>query len=134
MKRPVGVTIIGGYFLLGALYSWFYGIAALISRGTFELPLYAPFAIELEYYGPYYALLAAAGLAAVAWGLFKIQRWARWAAMLGMVLIVWQLMVPISMTKTERGLFWYGILIALHAAVGFYLAQSGDVLDAFEKK
>jgi hypothetical protein len=133
MERPVGVTVVAAYFLLAGVYGCAFCLADLVSRGAFELPRGAPFFVELEIYGPYCALLAGSVCLAVGWGVLKLRRWARWGAMLGMVLGIQQLVMPISMTKTERGLFWYGILIALHAAAGFYLAQSGDVLDAFEK-
>jgi len=134
MKRPLIVTVIAAYALLCGIYACAIAASILITRGDIELPWHSPFIGELEYYGPFYGLLAGSISIAVAWGLFKLRSWSRYGAMLAMVLIVWQLMVPISMTKTVRGLMWYGLLIALHAAAGFYLAQSRDVLDAFDKK
>jgi hypothetical protein len=54
--------------------------------------------------------------------------------MLGMVPAIFLLVAPISMAKIGVHLLWYGLLIALHAAAGFYLAQAPTAVDAFESK
>jgi hypothetical protein len=73
-------------------------------------------------------------LALIGWGLLRLWRWARWAGMLGMVPAIASLVPPISMAKIGPRLLWYGLLIALHAAAGFYLAQGRTALDAFDVK
>jgi hypothetical protein len=132
MKRQVGVTIIAIYYLLLAGYACAFAILRLMSSAVFVLPESAPIRNELEFYGPYYAIAAACLCGAVGWGLMRLQRWARWAGMLGMVPAIFSLVPPISMAKIGLRLLWYGLLIALHAAAGFYLAQAPTALDAFE--
>ena len=94
----------------------------------------APLRNELEFYGAYYALLGVVVWALIGWGLLRLQRWARWAGMLGMVVAIFSLVPAISMAKIGVRLLWYGLLIALHAAAGFYLAQAPTALDAFDRK
>ncbi len=67
------------------------------------------------------------------WGLLKLQKWARWAGMLGMVPAIFLLVAPISMAKIGVRLLWYGLLIALHAAAGFYLAQAPTAIGRLRK-
>lgn len=85
----------------------------------------------LELAGPYMILLFGAGYALIGWGLFRLQNWARWAAMLVMVLAVAALVPKISMAELGFPVFWYGFQIALRVAVGWYLAQAPSAIDAF---
>jgi hypothetical protein len=133
MERPLGVTAIGVYYLLGAGYASLFGILKMISPHTFILMRSAPVRNELEFYGPYYALLAGSVWGLIGWGILSLYRWARWAGMLGMVPAIASLIAPISMVKIGVGLLWYGLLIALHAAAGFYLAQAPTAIDAFHQ-
>ena len=89
------------------------------------------FMYGLELAGPYMMLLFGAGYALIAWGLFRLQNWARWAAMLVMLLGVIPLVPAISMAELGIPVFWYGFQIAVRVAVGWYLAQAPSVLDAF---
>jgi hypothetical protein len=134
MKRPAGVTAIAIYYLLLAGYACVFVLLRLMSSDTFVLPEGTPIRNELEFYGPYYALVAAVACGLVGFGLMKLQRWARWAGMLGMIPAIFSLVAPISVAKIGGRLLWYGLLIALHAAAGFYLAQAPTALDAFEGK
>jgi hypothetical protein len=134
MKRPGGVTVIAVYYLVVAAYACLFGGLKLITSGAFTLTTSAPLWNELEFYGAYYALIGGGLWAAIGWGLLKLQKWARWAGMLGMVPAIFLLVAPISMAKIGVHLFWYGLLIALHAAAGFYLAQAPTAVDAFESK
>ena len=88
----------------------------------------------LELAGPYMMLLFGGGYALIAWGLFRLRNWARWAAMLVIVLGVIPLVPEISMAELGFPIFWYGLQIALRVAVGWYLAQAPSVLDAFAGK
>ncbi len=85
----------------------------------------------LELAGPYMALLFATGYALVGWGLLRLHNWARWLAMLVMVLGVASLVPRISMAELGVPLLWYGLQIALYVAAGWYLAQAPAVVDAF---
>jgi hypothetical protein len=134
MERPAGVTAIGIYYLIVGAYGCAFAALQLMTSGSFALPVGAPLWNELEFYGEWRALVFAVPWCLTGWGLLKLQRWARWAGMLGMVPAIFLLVAPISMAKIGMRLFWYGLLIALHAAAGFYLAQAPTALDAFEKK
>ncbi len=134
MERPGGVTAIALYYLLVGAYAFLFGVLKVITSGTFTLTPHAPLWNELEFYGVYYALACGALWAAIGWGLLKLKKWARWAGMLGMVPAMFLLVAPISMAKIGLRLLWYGLLIALHAAAGFYLAQAPTAMDAFEGK
>ena len=89
------------------------------------------FMYGLELAGTYMMLLFGTGYALIAWGLFRLQNWVRWAAMLVMVLGVVPLVPAVSMAELGFPIFWYGFQIALRVAVGWYLAQAPSVLDAF---
>jgi hypothetical protein len=134
MERPIGVTIIAAYYLAVAAYASLFGVLKLITSGRFMLMPGAPLWNELEFYGAYYALAGGIVWGLIGWGLMKLQRWARWAGMLGMVPAIFLLVAPISMAKIGIHLLWYGLLIALHAAAGFYLAQAPTAVDAFATK
>jgi hypothetical protein len=134
MERPGGVTAIAVYYLVIAAYAFSFGVLKLITSGTFMLRPGAPLWNELEFYGAYYALAGGIACGVIGWGLMKLQRWARWAGMLGMVPAIFLLVAPISMAKMGIHLLWYGLLIALHAAAGFYLAQAPTAVDAFASK
>ena len=88
----------------------------------------------LELAGPYMMLLFGAGYALVGWGLFRLHHWARWMAMLVMVIGVASLVPKISMAELGVPVFWYGFQIALRAALVWYLAQAPTVIEAFTAK
>lgn len=87
----------------------------------------------LELAGPYMALLVGIGWAIVGLCLFHLQNWARWAAMLVMTVGIAWLVPKISMADLGVPVLWYGLQIALRAAVAWYLAQAPAVIDAFAK-
>jgi hypothetical protein len=84
--------------------------------------------------GPYMALIVGAGWMIVGLGLLQLQNWARWIAMGVTVLYITALVPAISMVPLGLLVFWYGLLIALVSAVGWYLAQSPAVIDSFRRK
>ena len=88
----------------------------------------------LELAGPYMALLVGCGWALVAWGLFRLHRWARWAAMLVVTLGIGWLVPKISAAEIGWPLLWYGLQIAIRAAAAWYLAQAPAVVEAFAAK
>ena len=88
----------------------------------------------LELAGPYMALLIGTLYLAIAWGLLRLHNWARWAAMLVIVIAVAALVPRISTAELGIPVFWYGLQIALRVAVAWYLAQAPAVIDAFAGK
>ena len=134
MQRPTGVTIISAFFFLAALYLWTIAVVKLLAPNAISLTASAPFMYGLELAGPYMALLVGSGWAVVALGLFRLHNWARWAAMLLMTISIASLVPKISSAEIGGQLLWYGLQIALRAAVAWYLAQAPAVIDAFAAK
>jgi hypothetical protein len=134
MQRPAGVTVISVLFFLAAIYLWTIGAVKLLAPEAISLMSGAPLMYGLELAGPYMAILVGTGYALVGWGLFRMHNWARWAAMLVMVVAVAALVPKISMAELGVPVLWYGLQIALRAAVAWYLAQAPAVIDAFAGK
>ena len=124
MKRPAGITVISALFALAAIYLWTIGVVKLFAPDAISLMAGRYFMYGLELAGPYMALLVGAFYALVAWGLFRLHNWARWAAMLVMVVSVAAMVPRISMAELGVPVLWYGFQIALRAATAWYLAVS----------
>ncbi len=133
MQRPKGITVIASLFALTAVYLWTIAAVLLISPGAISLMAGKHFLYGLELAGPYMFLLGGSGYASVAWGVFRLKNWARWIAMLVMVISVASLIPKISMAELGVPILWYGLQIALRVAIGWYLAQAPAVIDAFAK-
>jgi len=134
MQRFRSVTAISILFLLAALYLWTFGAVKLAAPEAVSLMSVSPLMYGLELPGPYMALLIGSGYAVIAWGLFRIHNWARWAAMLVIVIGVASLVPRISMAELGVPVLWYGLQIALRVAAAWYLAQAPGVIDAFAAK
>jgi hypothetical protein len=134
MQRPAGITAISLIFFLAALYLWTIAVVKLLSPNAISLTAGAPFMYGLELAGPYMALLVGCGWAIVAFGLFRLHNWARWAAMLVITIGIAALVPKISSAEIGGQLLWYGLQIALRVAVAWYLAQAPAVIDSFAGK
>ena len=134
MQRPAGVTVISALFLLAAIYLWTVGVVKLLAPDAISLMIGAQFMYGLELAGPYMAMLVGSGYVLVGWGLFRLRNWARWTAMLVMVVGVAALVPRISMAQLGAPILWYGLQMALRVASGWYLAQAPAVLDSFAGK
>lgn len=133
MQRPTPITILSLLSFAAALYLW--SLAAILwsAPGAVSLMAGKYFMYGLELAGPYMILLFGAGYALIGWGLFRLDNWARWAAMLVMVVSVAALVPKISMAELGFPVFWYGFQIAVRVAVGWYLAQAPSAIDAFAR-
>jgi len=67
------------------------------------------------------------GWALVAWALFRLHNWARWAAMLVMTLGIGWLVPKISAAEIGWPLLWYGLQIAVGSAAPWYLRFSAYI-------
>lgn len=134
MQRPAGVTAISILFTLAAIFLWTFGATKLIAPEAISLMSASQFMYGLELAGPYMALLIGSGYAVIAWGLFRIHNWARWAAMLVITIGVASLVPKISSAELGVPVLWYGLQIALRVAAAWYLAQAPAVIDAFAAK
>jgi hypothetical protein len=131
MARPVGVSAIGCWCLLAGVY--FCSVSALIVFApAAALNLSAlPFLHALKLMNPYFALAIGAAWALVAWGLFRMRDWARFAATIILGIgVAWAL--PTFLLARHS---YLQILIAVPeivvrvAAIAYLLSPS--VLDAF---
>lgn len=118
-------------FFLAAIYLWTISVVKLFAPEAISLMAGSQLMYSLELAGPYMALLVGTGYALIGFGLFRVHNWARWSAILIMVIAVAALVPRISMAELGVPVFWYGFQIALRVAVGWYLAQAPTVIDAF---
>jgi hypothetical protein len=81
-ERPAGVTAVAAVFLLAAAYLLAVGLTMLLRPGAVSMATGAELLGGLELEGPYMFLLVSAVGAAVAFGLLRLHRWARWGAIL----------------------------------------------------
>jgi hypothetical protein len=134
MQRPAGVTAISILFLLAGIFLWTFGAVKLIAPEAVSLMSASEFVYGLELAGPYMALLVGSGYALIAWGLFRLHNWARWAAMAVITVGLASLVPKISMAEIGLPILWYGLQIAVRVAAAWYLAQAPAVIDAFAGK
>jgi len=134
MQRPKALTAIASLFALIAAYLWAIGAIKLAAPGVISLMAGRHFLYGLELAGPYMMLLGGSVYALVAWGLFRLQNWARWIAMLLIVISAASLIPKISMAELGVPILWYGLQIGLRVAIGWYLAQAPAVIDSFAAK
>ncbi len=134
MQHPKGVITIAALFAVAAIYLSTIAAILLISPGAISLMSAKYFLYGLELAGPYMILIGSAAYGIVAWGLFRLQNWARWSAMLIIALSLAPLVPKISMAEFVFPVLWYGLQIALRVAAAWYLAQAPSVLDAFTQK
>jgi hypothetical protein len=130
-RRPIPVTLISAYFLFVAAYLWILATILILVPGKLSLMLGSRFMYGLELAGPYMMLLVGCAYALISWGLFRMYNWARWLAMLVIVLTIGDLVPAISSAQIGLRFLACGLEIAVFAAVGFYLAQAPTVLQTF---
>ena len=96
---------------------------------------HAPFIYGRELDGPQSAVLVSAGWALVGWGLMKIQNWARWAAVVLMVLGIAAGIPAVSAASINPGwrLAWYGGQMMAKVAATWYLVFAPDAVEAFRE-
>jgi hypothetical protein len=133
MERPASVTVIAGLFFLVAAYLVTIGILELLVPGTISAGLGAPVTFGRELAGPQAALSVGAGWAFVGWGLYRLRNWARWCAMVIMVIGVAGSVPAVSAAARDLtwGFFFYGAQIMVRIVIAWLLAASPEVVDAF---
>lgn len=132
-SRPSGVTGIAGVFFLASAYLIALGLTMLIVPGVAPLSWGAPLLHGLELAGPYMFLIAGAAGALVAWGLLRLNNWARRIAILAALFGVFMLVPSVSGAVVYfdfARLAWGGLGIVLRVAMVWYLFQE-PVKDQF---
>ncbi|MGA8212849.1 MAG: hypothetical protein WB799_04605 [Candidatus Sulfotelmatobacter sp.] len=136
MERPASVAVIATLFFLVAGYLATIGIIELVVPGTLSMTLGAGVTYGRELTGPQTAISVGAGWALVGWGLFRLRNWARWCAILIMVIGIAGSVPAVS--AAARDLTWrfllYGVQIMVRVVIAWYLAASPELIEAFMRK
>jgi hypothetical protein len=136
MERPASVTVIAALFFLVAGYLVVIGVAEFVAPGTLSVMRGTGVTYGRELTGPQTAISVGAGWALVAWGLYRMRNWARWCAMLLMVIGVAGSVPAVSAAARDLTwrFFFYGAQIMVRVVIAWYLAASPELIDAFVRK
>jgi hypothetical protein len=135
MARPLGVTVIGCFFLLAGIYLCSIAAATLFEPRAVQALKHVPFVVALRQVSPYVSLLIGTIWAFVAWGLFRLRDWARFTAALMLAIGVAWALPTVLLGKTQSGwqMFAICVEIAMRAAAVIYL-MAPTVMEAFRTK
>ncbi len=125
MDRPAGVTAIAVIFFATAAFLLLVAFALLASPGAVSLTLAAPLLFGLELAGPYMFLLTGAIAALIAFGLLRLNIWARRAAIFISFFGAFMLVPAVSAAATDfrLSLFTTGFGIIVRVVMIWYLYQ-----------
>lgn len=131
---PPGVTAIAIVFLMAAAYLGVIGALMLAAPGWASIALGAPLLSGLELAGPYMFLLVAGIAALIAWGLLRLNNWARRAALAAAFVGAFMLIPGVSAAAVDfhPSLLWSGLGIVIRVAIVWYLFQE-PTKEAFAK-
>lgn len=135
VERPQGVTAIAILFVGLAAYLGVVGVVMIVSPGTAPMSLGAPLLGGLELAGPFMFLLSAVIAAAIAYGMLRLNNWARRAAILVAVYGVVMLVPTVSSAVIgfqPKALVFGGLGVMLRVMIIWYLFQE-PVKDEFSK-
>ena len=136
MERPASVTVIAALFCLVAGYLVAIGIIGLVAPGTLSMMVGTGITYGREVTGPQTALSVGAGWGLVGWGLYRLRNWARWCAILLMVIGIAGSVPAVS--AAARNLTWrfwfYGGQIMVRVVIAWYLTASPELIEAFARK
>jgi hypothetical protein len=126
VERPAGVTAVAAAFFLAAAYLLAVGLTMLVRPGALGMSSGTELLGGLELAGPYMFLLVAGVGVAVALGLWRLHRWARWAAIVLALIGVIMLLPSVSsavfdfrISKLALG----GLGVILRTLIVWYLLQ-----------
>jgi hypothetical protein len=136
MERPASVTVIAALFFLVAAYLIAVGIIEFVVPGTLSMTRAAGLTYGRELDAPQTAISVGAGWALVGWGLYRLHNWARWCAIVIMVIGVAGSVPAVSAAARDLTwrFFFYGGQIMVRVVIAWYLAASPDLIDAFVRK
>jgi hypothetical protein len=136
MERPASVTVIAALFFLVAGYLVVIGIADFVAPDTLSMTLAPGVTYGRELSGPQTALSVGAGWAIVGFGLYRLRNWARWCAILIMVIGVAGSVPAVSAAARDFTwrFFFYGFQIMVRIVIAWLLAASPEVVEAFNPR
>jgi hypothetical protein len=136
MERPASVTVIAALFFLVAGYLITAGVAEFVSPGSLSMVRGTGITYGRELSGPQTALSVGAGWALVGWGIYRLQNWARWCAIVLMVLGVAGSVPAVSAAARDINwrFFIYGAQILVRIVITWFLAASPELINAFVRK
>jgi hypothetical protein len=136
MERPASVTVIAFLFFLVAAYLVAIGVADLVAPGTLAMTQTAGITYGRELNGPQTAISVGAGWALIGWGLYRLQNWARWCAIVLMVLGVAGSVPAVSAAARDINwrFFFYGAQIMVRIVIAWLLAASPELTEVFVRK
>jgi hypothetical protein len=136
VERPASVTVIAALFFLVAGYLATVGIVELVAPGALSMTLGAGITYGRELNGPQTALSVGAGWALIGWGLYRLHNWARWCAILLMVIGIAGSVPAVSAAARDLTwrFFFYGAQVIVRVVIAWYLAASPEVIEAFARK
>jgi hypothetical protein len=137
MQRPIGVTLIAIALCLIGAYICCFALIALTSPVLFALALLVrrfPFFYAFEIANPYLTLLVGTFWIVIGWGLFKLQNWARVAAMVAIVAGTGMVLSGLILASAHTGwsLLWGVLEVFVRLMVVGYLF-SASVAERFLK-
>jgi hypothetical protein len=136
MERPVSLKVIAALFFLVAAYLVVIGIAEFVSPGTLAMTRATGITYGRELDGPQTAISIGAGWALVGWGLYRLHNWARWCAIVLMVIGVAGSVPAVSAAARDLSwrFFFSGAQVMVRAVIGWLLVASPEVIEAFARK
>jgi hypothetical protein len=136
MERPAIVTVIAVLFFLVAGYLVTIGIIEFAEPGTLAMTRATGITYGRELDGAQTAISIGAGWALVGWGLYRLRNWARWCAIVLMVIGVAGSIPAVSAAARDLTwrFFWYGAQIMVRIIIAWILAMSPEVVEAFARR
>lgn len=135
VERPQGVNAIAILFFAVATYLGVIGVLMIVSPGTASMSLGAPLLGGLELAGPYMFLLVSLIAAVIAYGMLRLNNWARRAAILAAICGVVMLVPTVSSAVIgfqPKALIFGGAGVIIRVMILWYLFQE-PVKDEFSK-
>lgn len=134
-ELPDGVAAIAVIFTLAASYLLICGLIMIIDPGLVSMAAGAPLLSGLELAGPFMFLLFGVIGLLIAFGLVRLNNWARRAA-IALAFAGFFMLIPVVSGNVVNfnyaGLAWNGLALMLRVIVMWYLFQL-HIREAFEK-